>query len=191
MFRRSPCIPTWLHGTLLAGQYTTPAVYVNVKAIFTNTVPVDAYRGAGRPEAAFILERLMSKAAQELGEDQAELRRKNFIQPNQFPYQTPVAVVYDIGDYEASLNEALKVSDYANFPSGVPKPKRKASSEASGSSWIEVAGSPRPPLWARSALTRPLRSGHGSRQSNRQRDRSNRQPQPRTRARDDVCAGGG
>jgi carbon-monoxide dehydrogenase large subunit len=134
-------VPTWLHGTLLAGQYTTPAIYCNVKAVFTNTVAVDAYRGAGRPEATYILERLMSKAAQELGVDQAELRRKNLIQPNQFPYQTPVAVVYDTGDYEASMNEALKLSDYAGFPA------RKAAAKAKGKlrgigvcSYIEACG---------------------------------------------------
>ena len=137
----APCVPTWLHGTLLAGQYTTPAVYCNVRAVFTNTVPVDAYRGAGRPEATYILERLMSKAAQEMGVDQAELRRKNFIQPNQFPYQTPVAVVYDTGDYETALNEALKLSDYAGFP------QRKAAAKAKGklrgigvASYIEACG---------------------------------------------------
>ncbi len=137
----APCIPTWLHGTLLAGQYTTPAVYCNVKAVFTNTVPVDAYRGAGLPEATYIVERLMSKAAQEMGVDQAELRRKNFIQPSQFPYQTPVAVVYDTGDYEAALNKALEISDYASFP------QRRAAAKAKGklrgigiASYIEACG---------------------------------------------------
>ncbi|MBI1386441.1 MAG: molybdopterin-dependent oxidoreductase [Rhizobiales bacterium] len=111
----APCIPTWLHGTLLAGQYTTPAVYTNVKAIFTNTVPVDAYRGAGRPEATYLIERVINKAAQEMGIDQAELRRRNFIQPNQFPYQTPVALVYDTGNYDASLEQALALADYGGF----------------------------------------------------------------------------
>lgn len=137
----APCIPTWLHGTLLAGQYATPAVYTNVKAIFTNTVPVDAYRGAGRPEATYILERLMSKAAQELGVDQAELRRKNFIQPNQFPYQTPVAVVYDTGDYEASLNKAMEVADYAGFPARRTAAKARGMLRGIGvASYIEACG---------------------------------------------------
>ena len=137
----APCIPTWLHGTLLAGQYTTPAIYTNVKAVFTNTVPVDAYRGAGRPEATYILERLMSKAARELGMDQAEIRRRNFIQPEQFPYQTPVAVEYDTGDYEASLNAAMELADYAGFE------QRRAEAAARGklrgigvSSYIEACG---------------------------------------------------
>jgi carbon-monoxide dehydrogenase large subunit len=137
----APCIPTWLHGTLLAGQYTTPAVYTNVKAVFTNTVPVDAYRGAGRPEATYILERLMSKAARELGMDQAEIRRRNFIQPEQFPYQTPVAVEYDTGDYEASLNAAMELADYGGFE------QRRSEAAARGklrgigfSSYIEACG---------------------------------------------------
>ncbi len=88
----APCIPTYLYGTLLAGTYTTPAVYVETKAVFTNTVPVDAYRGAGRPEATFLLERIVDLAADELGIDPAELRRRNFIPADAFPYQTPVAL---------------------------------------------------------------------------------------------------
>jgi carbon-monoxide dehydrogenase large subunit len=137
----APCVPTWLHGTLLAGQYAYPAVYVNVKAIFTNTVPVDAYRGAGRPEATYLLERIVTKAARELGKDQAEFRRMNFIKKDQFPYQTPVALVYDIGDYDASMQAALKMSDYAGFPA------RKAASASKGklrgigfASYIEACG---------------------------------------------------
>ena len=134
-------VPTWLYATLLAGQYTTPAVHCNVKAVFTTTVPVDAYRGAGRPEASFLIERLMSKAARELGLDQAEIRRRNFIQPDQFPYQTPVAVVYDTGNYEASMAKALDLSDYAGFES------RRAAAKAAGklrgigvASYIEACG---------------------------------------------------
>ena len=76
----------------MAGPYTTPNIYVNVSAVFTNTVPVDAYRGAGRPEATFQLERVIDKAAREMGIDPVEIRRRNFIQPDQYPYQTPVAV---------------------------------------------------------------------------------------------------
>jgi aerobic carbon-monoxide dehydrogenase large subunit len=137
----APCIPTWLHGTLLAGQYTTPAIYTNVRAVFTNTVPVDAYRGAGRPEATYILERIVNKAAQELGVDQAELRRKNFIQPSQFPYQTPVAVVYDTGDYEASLNMALNMSDYATFEARRAEAQGRGKLRGIGlASYIEACG---------------------------------------------------
>ncbi|MEH7826981.1 xanthine dehydrogenase family protein molybdopterin-binding subunit [Gemmobacter denitrificans] len=111
----APSIPTWLHGTLMAGNYRTPLIYVNVKAVFTNTVPVDAYRGAGRPEATYQLERVIDKAARELGVDPVALRRQNFIQPDQFPYQTPVAVVYDTGNYTATMDKLLEISDHAGF----------------------------------------------------------------------------
>ncbi len=111
----APSIPTYLHATLLAGQYTTPVIYAEVKAVFTNTVPVDAYRGAGRPEATFLLERVVDKAAAELGVDPVELRRKNFIQPDQFPYDTPVALTYDTGDFEATLGSALQASKWSDF----------------------------------------------------------------------------
>ncbi len=111
----APCIPTYLYGTLLAGTYTTPAIYVETKAVFTHTVPVDAYRGAGRPEATFLLERIVDLAADELGIDPAELRRRNFIPADAFPYQTPVALQYDSGDYGTTLELALKAADYAGF----------------------------------------------------------------------------
>jgi carbon-monoxide dehydrogenase large subunit len=106
-------IPTYLYATLLAGCYTTPAIYANVKAVFTHTTPVDAYRGAGRPEAAFLLERLVDIAAREMGIDRVEIRRKNFI--TSFPYQTPVALQYDAGDYHGTLDTVLKLADYAGF----------------------------------------------------------------------------
>ncbi len=109
-------VPTYLYGTLMAGQYATPAIYVEVQGTFTNTCPVDAYRGAGRPEATFVVERLVEVAARQLRADPAELRRTNFIQPDQFPYETPVALVYDTGNYEASLAKALRHADYVGFP---------------------------------------------------------------------------
>src|SRR6478672_6216583 len=87
------CIPTILYATLLAGQYTTPAIFCEVTAAFTNTVPVDAYRGAGRPEATYVVERIVHQAAREMKLDPAEIRRRNFIKA--FPYQTPVALMYD------------------------------------------------------------------------------------------------
>jgi carbon-monoxide dehydrogenase large subunit len=111
----APCIPTYLYATLLAGVYKTPAIYCEVKAVFTNTVPVDAYRGAGRPEATFLLERLVDAVAHDTGIDRVELRRRNFIPPEAFPYQTPVALQYDSGNYNATLDTALKVADYAGF----------------------------------------------------------------------------
>ena len=118
----APSVPTWLHGTLMAGNYKTPLIYVNVKAVFTNTVPVDAYRGAGRPEATFQLERVIDKAARELGVDPIALRRQNFI--TEFPYATPVAVEYDTGDYVATMDKLEEVADLAGF-----KARRKASAD--------------------------------------------------------------
>jgi len=111
----APSIPTYLYGTLLAGTYTTQAIYVETKAVFTHTVPVDAYRGAGRPEATFLLERIVDLAADEIGMDPAELRRRNFIPKDAYPYQTPVALQYDSGDYGATLELALTAADYQGF----------------------------------------------------------------------------
>jgi aerobic carbon-monoxide dehydrogenase large subunit len=111
----APAIPTYCYGTLLAGTYTTPAIYVEVKGIFTNTVPVDAYRGAGRPEACYVVERLVDTAAREMGIDPAELRRRNFIPRDAYPYQTPVALTYDSGDYFTTLEMALNAADYSGF----------------------------------------------------------------------------
>jgi carbon-monoxide dehydrogenase large subunit len=117
-------VPTWLHGTLMAGNYKTPNIYVNVKAVFTNTVPVDAYRGAGRPEATFQIERVIDKAARELGVDPIALRRQNFV--TEFPYATPVAVEYDTGDYEATMAKLEEMADFGGFAA------RRAASEKAG-----------------------------------------------------------
>ena len=120
----SSSVPTWLHGTLAAGNYKTPVIQVNVKAMFTNTVPVDAYRGAGRPEATYQLERVVDKAARELGVDPIALRRQNFI--TQFPYDTPVALTYDTGDYNGTMDKLEAAADLAGFAA------RRAESEAKG-----------------------------------------------------------
>ena len=120
----APSVPTWLHGTLMAGNYKTPLIYVNVKAVFTNTVPVDAYRGAGRPEATYQLERLVDKCAHELGVDPIALRRQNFI--TEFPYATPVAVEYDTGDYVATMDKLGEIADISGFEA------RRKESEAKG-----------------------------------------------------------
>ncbi|MDT8328224.1 MAG: xanthine dehydrogenase family protein molybdopterin-binding subunit [Roseovarius sp.] len=120
----APSVPTWLHGTLMAGNYKTPLIYVNVKAVFTNTVPVDAYRGAGRPEATYQLERVIDKAARELGVDPIALRRQNFI--TEFPYATPVAVEYDTGDYHATMDKLTEIADLSGFAA------RRKASEAKG-----------------------------------------------------------
>jgi carbon-monoxide dehydrogenase large subunit len=134
-------IPTWLYGPLLAGPYTTPAIYCNVKGVFTNTAPTDAVRGAGRPEATYLLERIVDKAARETGIDQAELRKRNMIANNAYPYQTPVVHVYDSGDYGASLDKAADLADIAGLGG------RRAESEKTGklrgvgiSSYIEACG---------------------------------------------------
>jgi carbon-monoxide dehydrogenase large subunit len=137
----APSIPTWLHGTLMAGNYRTPLIYVNVKAVFTNTVPVDAYRGAGRPEATFQLERLVDKAARELGVDPVALRRQNFIKPDQFPYQTPVAVVYDTGNYDATMDKLLEISDHAGFEARAADSKARGKLRGFGiAHYIEACG---------------------------------------------------
>jgi carbon-monoxide dehydrogenase large subunit len=135
----SSSVPTYLYATLLSGQYNIPAIYCEVDGVYTNTVPVDAYRGAGRPEAAFLIERIMETAARQFGMDPADLRRKNFI--TQFPHQTPVIMAYDTGDFNASLDAATKAIDYAGFPA------RKAASKAQGklrgigiSCYIEACG---------------------------------------------------
>lgn len=137
----STCVPTYLYATLLAGVYSTPKIYANVKAVFTNTVPVDAYRGAGRPEATYLLERLVSKAAATLGMDQVEIRRKNFIPSDAFPYATPVALTYDSGDYEATLNTALEWAGWDSMAA------RKAEAASRGklrgigiSTYVEACG---------------------------------------------------
>jgi carbon-monoxide dehydrogenase large subunit len=135
----SSSVPTYLYATLLSGQYDIPAIYCEVDAVYTNTAPVDAYRGAGRPEATFVVERLVEVGAREQGMDPAELRRKNFIKT--FPHQTPVIMNYDAGDYGASLKKALDLADVKGFD------KRKRESERAGklrglgySSYIEACG---------------------------------------------------
>ena len=135
----SSSVPTYLYGTLLSGQYDIPAIHCEVDAVYTNTVPVDAYRGAGRPEAAYVVERTMETAAREMGIDPAELRRRNFV--GEFPYETQVIFTYDAGDFNASLDAACKLIDYDGFA------KRKAASEKAGkrrgigfSNYIEACG---------------------------------------------------
>lgn len=132
-------VPTILYATLLAGQYTTPQIYVEVDAWFTNTAPVDAYRGAGRPEATYLLERLVTRCAWDMNLGQDEIRKRNFI--TQFPYQTPVALQYDTGDFHASMNKAQQLAEVEGYAA------RKAASEANGklrgigySSYIEACG---------------------------------------------------
>jgi carbon-monoxide dehydrogenase large subunit len=132
-------VPTILYATLLAGQYKTPQVYVEVDAWFTNTSPVDAYRGAGRPEATYLLERIVSRAAWELGLSQDEIRRRNFI--TEFPYQTPVALQYDIGDFNACLEKSNELADVAGLEARKEASKTKGLLRGLGySTYIEACG---------------------------------------------------
>jgi carbon-monoxide dehydrogenase large subunit len=137
----STATPTFLHGTLMAGPYKVPHVYVNLKTVFTNTAPVDAYRGAGRPEATFSLERAIDKMARELKLDPVEVRRKNLITPDQFPYTTPVALQYDTGNYQATLDKSLELADYAGFEARAADSARNGKMRGIGlSTWIEACG---------------------------------------------------
>lgn len=120
-----PYIP-WFGASMSTGCYDIPAAHVAVEMILTNTVPVDAYRGAGRPEAAYLIERLVDKAARETGIDRVELRRRNFIPPERFPYRTPTGRLYDSGEYASLMDEALKRADWAGFA------ERRAASAANG-----------------------------------------------------------
>ena len=135
----SSVIPTYLHATLLSGQYDIPSIFCEVDAVYTNTVPVDAVRGAGRPEATFVVERLVEVAAREMGIEPADIRKRNFIKS--FPHQTPVIMAYDTGDYSASLKKALELADVKGFN------KRKRESARHGklrglgfSTYIEACG---------------------------------------------------
>jgi aerobic carbon-monoxide dehydrogenase large subunit len=132
-------VPTYLYGILLSGQYDIPAIYCEVDAVYTNTAPVDAYRGAGRPEATFVVERLVEKAARETGQDSAEFRRANFVKT--FPHQTPVILAYDVGDYSKALDKALELADYKGVAQRKAASARKGMLRGVGfSAYIEACG---------------------------------------------------
>ena len=135
----SSAVPTYLYATLLSGQYDIANIHCNVRAAYTNTVPVDAYRGAGRPEACYVIERLMETAAREMDMDPSELRRRNFI--TRFPHQTPVIMAYDAGDFDGNMDKAQAAADVAGFAA------RKAEAASRGklrglgySAYIEACG---------------------------------------------------
>jgi aerobic carbon-monoxide dehydrogenase large subunit len=111
----APEIPTASGGPMFSGVYRIPAIHVAVKGVFTHTVPVDAYRGAGRPEAAYALERLIDVAARRLGVPADELRRRNFVAPEAMPYATPLGVTYDSGAFGRNMADALAAADLAGF----------------------------------------------------------------------------
>ena len=135
----SSSVPTYLYAPLLSGQYDIPAIYAEVDGVYTNTAPVDAYRGAGRPEATYVVERLVEVAARELGMDPAKFRKKNYIK--RFPHQTPVIMNYDVGDYTASLDKALEMADYKGFAKRKRESAKKGKLRGIGfSSYIEACG---------------------------------------------------
>ncbi|MCY4729713.1 xanthine dehydrogenase family protein molybdopterin-binding subunit [Natronomonas gomsonensis] len=137
----APAVPTYLYGTLLSGQYDIPAIYGHVTGAYTNVPPVDAYRGAGRPEASFLVERLVHLGAKEMGMDPAEFRRRNFVPDDAFPYETQVAVVYDSGDYEKPLDKALELVDYESFRERQEQARAKGKYLGIGfSCYIEACG---------------------------------------------------
>jgi carbon-monoxide dehydrogenase large subunit len=152
----STAVPTYLYGTLLSGEYDIPTIYCLVDGVVTNTTPVDAVRGAGRPEATFVIERLMDTAAREIGIDPTEIRRRNFVKPDAFPYQTAVALAYDSGNYVGALDKALQMIGYDDLR------KKQQAMRAQGkymgigfSTYIEACG------LAPSALVGSLGAGAG------------------------------
>ncbi len=141
----APAVPTYLHGTLFQGVYTTPLIHLNITAPFTHAAPVDAYRGAGRPEATYLLERIISKAAKEMKIDPAEIRFKNFIPPfdgiKEPGYQTQVALQYDSGNYQGVLKKALQMVGYDNFREEQAKARKNGKLLGVGiSTYIEGCG---------------------------------------------------
>ncbi len=137
----APLIPTYLYGTLLSGVYEIPTIYCEVVGSLTNTTPVDAYRGAGRPEATYLLERLCDLTARAIGMDPAEFRRKNFIPVSRFPYQTPVAFQYDSGNYGPALDRALQMIDYKKLRADQEAARKQGRHVGVGfSTYIEACG---------------------------------------------------
>jgi len=137
----STMVPSYLYVFLFAGQYATPLIYSDVRAVFTNTSPVDASRGAGRPEATFMVERLVDMAAHDMGLDPVEIRRRNFIPKDAFPYQTPVVQLYDSGDYDASMDKALAIADYDGFAARQAEAQSRGKRRGIGfSAYIEACG---------------------------------------------------
>jgi carbon-monoxide dehydrogenase large subunit len=137
----APCVPTYLYGTLLSGQYAISAIHCEVTGVYTHTTPVDAYRGAGRPEACYLVERMVDIGARALGADPAELRRKNFVPADKFPFQTQVALLYDSGNYEPALDKALQMVDYKTLRAAQAAARKNGRYIGIGfSSYIEACG---------------------------------------------------
>jgi len=140
----APLIPTALYITLLSGLYKIPAIYGETYGTMTHTVPIDAYRGAGRPEASYLLERLVDMAANKLDMDPVEIRRKNFIPADEFPYQTPVALAYDSGDYHRLFDKAISLADYNKLRKDQEKARKDGRLVGVGVSGCIEASGPAP-----------------------------------------------
>ena len=137
----APGVPTWLYGLMLSGCYDIPAVHGEVFGAFTNTTPTDAYRGAGRPEATYLVERLMDQVAGELDQDPVEVRRTNFIRKDQFPHPVATGVTYDSGDYEGSLAKCLEMLGYEDFRSQQAQARQDGRYLGVGfSTYVEICG---------------------------------------------------
>ncbi|WP_421859462.1 xanthine dehydrogenase family protein molybdopterin-binding subunit [Oricola sp.] len=133
-----PLIPTF--GAMMAtGVYDIPVMDFHLTGVFTNTCPVDAYRGAGRPEAAFLIEKLADACARDMGIDRTEIRRRNFIRPDQMPYKTPGGRLYDVGEFEACMDKALEVAGWASFETRLEQSRANGKLRGIGlSSYIEA-----------------------------------------------------
>ena len=138
----APGIPTTLYGRITTGVYKIPAAYCKVYGVYTNTAMVDAYRGAGRPEASYLIERMVDRFAAEIGMDPAEVRRKNFIQPGDFPYDNGLGLLpYDSGNYEPALDRALQMAGYADFRNEQAEARKNGKYLGLGiSSYVEICG---------------------------------------------------
>ncbi|GAC1337164.1 MAG: xanthine dehydrogenase family protein molybdopterin-binding subunit [Beijerinckiaceae bacterium] len=132
-----PYIP-WLAATMATGPYDIPAVHARVRALYTHTIPVDAYRGAGRPEAAYLLERLVDQCARALNMPREDIRAVNFVKPEQMPYKTVTDRTYDVGEFEGAMRKALQTSAYAEFAAREAKSKARGKARGIGfASYIE------------------------------------------------------
>ena len=152
----APLIPTYLFGLMLGGVYKMPNIDCKVHGVFTNTTPVDAYRGAGRPEAAYLVERMVSRFAQEIGRDPIVVRRKNMLQAHKNGREVTTGVMYDSGDYKGNLNKALEIFDYKQFRADQRAARREGKLLGVGiATYIEICG------MAPSAVASSLGAGAG------------------------------
>jgi aerobic carbon-monoxide dehydrogenase large subunit len=134
----TPAIPT-LTGLMLSGCYKIPAIQINITGVFTNKMSTDAYRGAGRPEATYVVERALDLVAAELGKDPVEVRRKNMPGPKEFPFKTATGLFYDSGNYEGALNKALDIAGYAKLRDEQSKARKEGRLVGIGvSTYVEI-----------------------------------------------------